>query len=773
MVDQLPAASGGALIGRAGDVARAQRLVLDDGVRLLTLVGPGGVGKTRLALALADALRTHVDGTCFVDLAPVRDPSLVLPSIARVLAVPDTGGQGLDGALAEAIGTSRLLLVLDNVEQVAGAAPRLGALLAACPGLTVLATSREPLALAWEQLFEVGPLACPAADLTDWQAIGRAPAVALFVQQARSARPQFTLGAPNAAAVAELCRRLDGLPLAIELAAARLRLLSPEAIVVQLRQRPLALLAGGARDAPERHRTLREAIAWSYALLRPSQQALFRQLSVFVGGCTASAVEAVSDDRDAVAGLESLLDKHLLAVDDVDGTGEVDVRFRQLETIRDFGAEQLRTSGEADDTRARFARYLVDLVEELTPELYGPGQKRASQRLLAEYNNVRAVLDATGRAAAELGLEMAGSLWLFWRLQGFVGEGRARLATLLAAAGVETTGGRMQVERARPSRGLARALHAAGYLAFAQGAALEAEVLLTASLGVARDVGDAWSQSYALHGLGHTALLRGDFAEARRLYGERLAIAQKQRDEYALGQALNALGEVARCLDEPAVAREFYARSLEVRRRVGDTRGVAMGLANVGFVLLAQDEAEQARSVLIESLRLMRELGHQYGQAVCVAALAQLAVSESQPEVAARRLGAVAAGLEHVGNTLEPPDQLTYRRTTARARQALGDRFDAEFRIGRGLSLTDAAALGPTTRPPSAQPIPSDEASALSAREREVVALIARGCTSGDIAEALVITRRTADTHAAHIREKLGLRSRAEIAAWGIRHGLA
>ncbi len=770
MVDQLPAASGGPLIGRAGDVAHAQRLVLDDGARLLTLVGPGGVGKTRLALALADALRTHVDSTYFVDLAPVRDPSLVLPSIARALAVPDTGTQGLDRVLAEAIGARRLLLVLDNVEQVAAAAPGLGALLAACLGLTLLATSREPLALAWEQLFEVGPLACPPVGLTDWQVIGSAPAVALFVQQARSARPQFSLGASNAAVVAELCRRLDGLPLAIELAAARLRVLSPEAILVQLRHRPFALLAGGARDAPERHRTLREAIAWSYTLLRPSQQALFRQLSLFVGGCTAAAVDAVYDGGDAMGGLESLLDKHLLAVDEVDGIDEDGVRFHQLETIRDFGAEQLRASGEADDTRVRFARYLVD---ELTPKLYGPGQKRASQRLLGEYNNIRAVLDSTGRAAAQLGLEMAGSLWLFWRLQGFVGEGRARLATLLAAAGVETAGGRVQLERARPSVSLARALHAAGYLAFAQGAAQEADALLRASLEVAREVGDAWSQSYALHGLGHAALLRGAFAEARRLYGERLAIAQKQRDDYALGQALNALGEVARCLDEPGVAGEFYARSLEVRRRVGDTRGVAMGLANVGYVLLAQDEVEQASSVLIESLRLMEELGHQYGQAVCLAALAQLAVGVGQPELAARRLGAVSAGLERVGNALEPPDQLAYARTTALTRQALGDRFDAAFRIGRGLSLKDAATLGPATRPPNLQPISSNEASALSAREREVVALIARGCTSGDIAEALVITRRTADTHAAHIREKLGLRSRAEIAAWGIRHGLA
>ena len=774
MADSLQAGSGGPLIGRAGDVTRAERLVLDEGTRLLTLVGPGGVGKTRLALAVADALRAHVDQVYFVDLAPVRDASLVLPVMAQALAVPDGGRQGLPTALARAIGSRNLLLVLDNVEQVAAAAPALGELLRACPRLTLLATSREPLAIVWEQLFEVGPLACPPIDLVDWQAIGLAPAVALFVQQARSARPQFALAASNAHAIADLCRRLDGLPLAIELAAARLRLLSPEAIVVQLKQRPLALLAGGARDAPERHRTLREAIAWSYALLQPSQQALFRQLSVFVGGFSVAAVEAVYDEREALAGLESLLDKHLLTVGEVDDP-EQGLRFHQLETIREFGAEQLRACGEADETRARYARYLVELVEALTPELYGPRQKLASQSLLIEHNNIRAILDWSTRGSVGHGLDIAGSLWLFWRLQGLVGEGRTRLATLLAAAGVQIGPRGVRLEQAQPSPSLARALHAAGYLAFAQAAAEEADALLTASLDVARRVGDAWSLSYALHGLGHAALLRGDFSAARRLYGERLSVAQKQHDDYALGQALNALGEVARCLDEPTVAGAYYERSLEVRRRVGDTRGVAMGLTNIGYVLLAQNSREQARTVLNESLRSMQELGHQYGQAVCVAALAALAVSEDEPEIAARRLGAVAAALERVRNTLEPPDQRACARTTALARRALGDRFDVEFTAGRGLSLVDAAAISSGAHAPR---IPlaatgAGEREPLSAREREVVTLIARGCTSGDIAAALLITRRTADTHAAHIRVKLGLRSRAEIAAWGIRHGLA
>jgi predicted ATPase/DNA-binding CsgD family transcriptional regulator len=766
------------LIGRAAEIERTRGLLIDEQVRLLTLVGPGGVGKTRLALALADALRdVFADGTCFVDLAPLQDSGLVLSAIAHGLLVSDSSPQGLAAALQAAVGNRHLLLILDNFEQVIDAAPVLGDLLGACTELRVLVTSREPLALAWEQLFEVASLGYPAERAVDTDEIACAPAVALFVQQARLIRPHFALGPDNARGVAEICRRLDGLPLAIELAAARTRLLSPDAILLQLRQRPMELLSGGARDAPARHRTLREAIAWSFGLLEVDQQRLFRRLSVFVGGCTLDGIRAVNSHAHVIEGIESLVDKHLLIIDEA---ADTEPRYTQLETIREFGVMQLAAAGEADEVRARHAGYLVGLVETLAPQLYGAAQRRASQQLLAEHNNVRAALEWSlldaDEQRVELGLRLGGALWLFWRLRGFVGEGRRRLAAVLERAGVQISAHEVDLRDAPASVALARALYAAGYLAFAQAAGDDAQALLSAALNVAREVGDRWVESYALHGLGHAAMLRGEFGAARALYGQRLVIAHEQDDQYALGQVLNSLGEVARSLDEPGVAHQYYAQSLQIRRELGDTRGVAMGLTNLGHVLVAERELARARTTLAESLALLVELGHEYGEAVCASALAAVAAADGQPVAAARLLGATSAALERVGNSLEPADQLAYDQTMVVTRKALQAGFEVEFAAGRELSVMQAAASSPgsaETQPePSVVESKAGEPGALSAREREVVTLIARGCTSETIADVLVIARRTADTHAAHIREKLGLRSRAEIAAWAIRNGL-
>ncbi len=768
------------LVGRDRDIDGVLDLLVGERARLVSLVGPAGVGKTRLALAVADRLHdVFVDSVVFVDLAPTRDAELVLPTMARALAAEEST------SLTEAVAERSMLFVLDNFEQVAAAAPSLGGLLGTCPNLSLLVTSREPLAVGWEQLFDVGPLDCPRADAAS-DMIAQAPAAALFVQQARAVRPGFTLNVSNARTVAEICQRLDGLPLGIELAAARMRVLSPEAILIQLRERPLQVLTGGARDAPERHRTLREALAWSYGLLEVPQQAVFRRMSVFVGGFTEESAATVMDELDVGVTLESLLDKHLLSL------GTEDVRFQPLQTIREFGLELLQTAGEVEHTRERHARCMVDLVEELAPGLYGPRQSECSRQLLVEHNNVRAALDWCSGAAdpslVELGLRLAGALWLFWRLRGFVGEGRTRVSALLSAAGDLKT----------PSVAYARALHSAGYLAFAQADGEDARRYLSASLEIGRRVGDAWSQSYALHGLAHAAMLDKDFSRARVLYGERLTIAEAQHDPYALGQVLNALGEVARCLGEPDQALHFYRESLAVRRGLGDTRGVAMGVTNLGQVSIVVGDLATAHGALAEGLELLTQLGHQYGQAVCVSGFAALALAEGQPTLAARLLGATTSALDDVSNALEPADLLTFERTMAATRSALGVGFEAAYASGRALALEEARALldspsedAPTLGPRAAPPLtatpaasgvppavrvaearPTFEAAALSAREREVATLIARGFTSEAIADALLISRRTADTHAAHIRDKLGLRSRAEIAAWATRNGL-
>jgi predicted ATPase/DNA-binding CsgD family transcriptional regulator len=757
------------LVGRARDVDDLERLLVDNEARLVTLVGSAGVGKTRLALAAADRLeRAFQDGVVFVDLAPAQDASLVVPTIAQALDVPDSS------TLAGSIGQREMLLVLDNFEQVASAAPTVGDLLSACPRLKVLVTSREPLAVAWEQLFDVAPLVFPNGIEAEPEAIGRTPAVALFVQQARAVRPGFTLTPDNARTIGEICRRLDGLPLGIELAAARMRVLSPQAILVQLTARPLQLLGGGARDAPERHRSLRGALAWSYGLLDAEQQTLFRQMAVFVGGFSAEALAAVSGATLVEPGLEALLDRHLLSVAETEHSDLV--RYQPLETIREFGLELLQAAHELDAVREQHARYMAQVVERSASGLFGADQARSTQRLLLDYNNIRAALDWCARAQdprlVELGVRLAGSLWLFWRLRGLVGEGRTWLSTLLTRAGVTIRGSAVEVAEVAKSVAAARALHAAGYLAFAQADAVAAHHFLAASLATAREVDDAWSQSYALHGLGHAALLQGDYPRARQLYAERLDIAEGQHDEYALGQALNALGEVARCLDEPSAARELYARSLQVRRRLGDTRGVAMGIINLGHVALGQRDIAGARAALGEGVRLLGELGYEYGEAVCAVGLAALAMAEGQPVGAARLLGCVEATLERLGNTLEPPDRRAFERTRALVMAALGSaRFLAEFSSGVGLTMAEAMVTAPADAP-SPSPVVSLEAQALSPREREVARLIARGKTSKEIGDALAMSERTADTHAAHIRDKLGLRSRAEIAAWAARQRL-
>jgi non-specific serine/threonine protein kinase len=740
------------LIGRARDVDSVRALLLDERARLVTLVGPGGVGKTRLALAVADRLvDDFADGVRFVDLAPVRNPGLVVPTIAEVLGVRETPTLPPAEALVAALRDASLLLVLDNCEQVVGAAPRLAALLAECPGLFLLASSREPLGLSWEQLFQVEPLGLPTTGSARPEEVERAPAAALFVQHARAVRPGFSVSSGNAAAVAEICRRLDGLPLAIELAGARARVMSADAMLLQLQQRPLQLLSGGARDAPPRHRTLRDAIAWSYELLEPGQQAMFRRLAVCVGGCTLEAVEALAGDVGGSDALEALVDKHLVRpLDQDDG----DVRVQLLETIREFGREQLEAAGELDDAHTRHATYLVELAERAAPALYGHEQQIWIQRLAREHDNIRAALDWCAAAddpqVLELGLRLGGALWLFWRVRGFVREGRARLARLLARDG-------------EASVARARALYAAGYLAFAQGAADAARPLLERSLAMARETRDLWSQGYALQGLGHAELLSGNFAQANALYEERLAVAQSNADDYGVAQALNALGEVARCLDDPDRARPLYEQSLAVRRRLGDTRGVGMGLANVGHMALAAGDPARARDSFVEAFELARGLGNLYGAAVSLSGLAGLAVANGDRDRAARLLGAAEAALEAVGSSLEPPDRMAHERTSGE----LGPESDAARVEGRTLSVQELAELVHATpaRTERAES-PAGHMALLSPREWEVAALIARGQTSQDIAEALVITKRTADTHAAHIRDKLGLRSRAEIAAW-------
>ncbi|HUG38092.1 MAG TPA: AAA family ATPase, partial [Candidatus Limnocylindrales bacterium] len=468
------------LLGRAREVAAARERVLRDDVRLLTLTGPGGTGKTRLALQVAAELIDHfADGVFFVPLAPISDPGLVASTVALTLGIRDPGGRPVLENLREHLRDRQILLVLDNFEQILLAAPLVGELLAVCRGLKVLVTSRAPLELRGEQEFPVPPLALPdPKHPPPIEALGQYGAVALFIERATAIRPDFAVTNDNAPAVAEICVRLDGLPLAIELAAVWIRLLSPQAMLTRLERR-LPLLTGGARDLPARQQTLRGAIAWSYDLLDEGERALFRRLAIFVGGCTLEAAEAVCNPEgdlglDVLDGVASLVAKSLLRQEE---GPEGEPRFGMLETIREYGLEQL----EADATRGRHAAFFLAFAEEAEPKLLGAEQVTWLQRLEAEHDNFRAVLGRSrvGEVAADVGLRLAGALQWYWRVRGLLGEGRGWAETMLALPGA-----------AARTAARARALNAAARLANLQADYTAARPLALESAAIAREVGD-------------------------------------------------------------------------------------------------------------------------------------------------------------------------------------------------------------------------------------------------------------------------------------------
>ncbi|HEU0116908.1 MAG TPA: tetratricopeptide repeat protein, partial [Thermomicrobiales bacterium] len=606
------------LIGREAELAELRRR-LRDGARPLTLVGPGGAGKTRLALqAAAEFVDGYADGVWFVPLAPIADPALVGATIARTLGVRETAGQSIEDGLVDFLRAKTTLLVLDNVEQVIDAAPSVANLLAACPGLQVLATSRMPLRIAGEQELIVPPLPLPAADDVSPETLLRSEAVRLFVDRAQAVKSGFALDRSNAAAVGEICRRLDGLPLAVELAAARAKLLPPDAILRRLDNR-LALLTGGGRDRPERQQTLRGTIAWSHDLLPPEEQALFARLAVFSDGFSLEAAAAIAGadpplPLDVFDGIASLFDKSLLRRDDA-SADDAAPRFTMLQTIQEFARERLLASADAVASQDAHADFFLDLALAAEPALTGADDAGRLDALEREHGNLRAALEWRRRQGDGAGaLRLAAALWRFWWVRGHIAEGRTRLAAVLALAAPP---------EAAASR--AAALDGAGVLAEIQGDLDAAAALHDEALTLSRQTDNSLGVARALGNLGVVAHDRGDLDRARALLEESLTLARQSADAALIATVLNDLGSVARRGGDLARGEALYAESLALRRQAGNASEIARALHNLGIIAGSRGDYAQAQPLFEESLALYERAGDRWGQAGTLNSLGEIA----------------------------------------------------------------------------------------------------------------------------------------------------
>jgi predicted ATPase/DNA-binding CsgD family transcriptional regulator/DNA-binding XRE family transcriptional regulator len=777
------------LVGREREVAEVCSLLRQEAGRLVTLTGPGGVGKTRLALQVAaDLAGDFAHGAAFVSLAAVRAPALVAPTVAHALGIIEGGGRPAPDRLGDALRARHLLLVLDNFEQVLEAAPLATDLLGRCPRLTILATSRAGLRLDGEQVFPVPPLTVPDPEhLPAVEQLAEIAAVRLFVDRARAGDPAFALTDGNAGAVAAVCHRLDGLPLAIELAAARSSTFAPEALLPRLARR-LPLLTGGRRDAPARHRTMRDAIAWSHDLLTAEEQALFRRLAVFVGGCTLEAAEAVAGvgDRGAavrepddvssppppvVDGIAALVDASLLRT-----TGSTDApRCLMLETVREYARERLAASGEEPAIRTRHAAWCLRLAEEAEPALRGPDQFAWLDRLEAEVFNLRAGLAWLGDTGdAERGLRLAAALWTFWIVRDRVPEGRRWLETFLAAGPVGA-GWR------------AKALVALGDLVERQGDHAAAADRLDEAAVLARERGDPAGEAAALRGRGNAAISHGEavrhrlgdeagaeaeFARAEALLTRSLDLARGVGDAWGAAKATHWLGIVALERRDHGRASAALAEALADFQRLGDHRQICMVVGNLGAVAEQAGDLVRARAALAESLALAWRLGYRWWVGWCLDNLARVATATGEGARAARLIGAAAALRPASGEPVRSGLERVQGELVGTIRLALGeDATTAALEAGAALPLDEAVAealaLGGTD-PAASSPV----AGVLTAREREVLRLLVEGRSNAEIADALFVGVRTARAHVASILAKLGVATRTAAATRAIRDGL-
>jgi predicted ATPase len=673
-----------ALVGRQieiGDIASLVRLA-----RLVTLTGAGGTGKTRLAIAVChEATGEFPDGVAFVSLAAVRDPGLVILTVATALGVREAADEPILTTLARVIGERRLLLALDNLEQVIDAAADISALLAACPRLHVLATSRTPLHLSGEREYLVPPLAIPEAGaVTDVQLLTDNASVALFLDRAQAVRRDFTLTRENAGSVAAICRQLDGLPLALELAAARVKLMTPQAILTRLEQ-PLAVLTGGARDLPERQQTIRATIQWSHDLLSTAEQRLFRRLSVFVGGSTLDAAEAVAtadDDPgiDVVDGVLSLIEKSLMTqVEQPDG----ETRFGMSTTVREFGLEQLAASADAAPAQDALAAYFLRLAEDADLESEsGSDFVLWLDRLERELDNLRAALAWANERDADMAFRLVFGMWHLWYTRGHLTDGRRLLHLIL--------------DRwpAAPVMYRAKALDQAGSLASWQGDVARATTLHEESLRLYQEMDDQRGISQALFGLGRAAQFAGDLVAARDLYEQSIALARTLDHRRVMADATGNLALVFCKFGDFERALELNGEALAIERGRGSLLGVLIGTTDRAEIMIARGDNQQAKRLYLESLRLGQQIGMLREVGDCIAMLAMLAGASGDPERAARLIGVSQRLQLSLNYFLLPIMGSRFEQSVSGLRAELGsERFDTLVAEGAAMSMNDAIAL--------------------------------------------------------------------------------